>query len=302
MKANDNISIAAVIVTYNRKHLLLESIMALLNQEVKFNKIIIIDNASTDNTEEYIRQNGIMDNNEIFYKKLPYNIGGSGGFYEGIKYCLDNKFEWVVLLDDDAILKKDFLYNILKAINMYPNIMVFSGTVMTNGVIDTNHRRRIINTITYKQKNVCIDEYKNDIFYCDIISFVGVVIKTDLINTVGLPERNYFIWYDDTEYSIRLRKLSQIINVNNAIIYHKTDLLNNNYYKPNWKEYYGIRNKILMQKKHSTNKFMLYIYLFIKLVLNLVSNFINKKFKNYRRYRFKLILKSYKDALFFDKI
>ncbi|MFV5772571.1 glycosyltransferase, partial [Pediococcus acidilactici] len=45
-----------IIVTYNKVNLLKECLAAVNNQSVKIDKIFIIDNASTDNTEQYIQQ------------------------------------------------------------------------------------------------------------------------------------------------------------------------------------------------------------------------------------------------------
>ena len=56
-------SVAAVVVTYNRKQLLKECIEALLAQKAKHLRIFIIDNASTDGTEEYVK--GLIDGERV---------------------------------------------------------------------------------------------------------------------------------------------------------------------------------------------------------------------------------------------
>lgn len=77
--------IDAVVVTYNRKALLIECVEAILKQKYAVDKLIIIDNASTDGTEEELKKIEILNRNDVVYKKLEKNIGGAGGFYEGIK-------------------------------------------------------------------------------------------------------------------------------------------------------------------------------------------------------------------------
>ena len=73
--------VVAVIVTFNRKRLLLENVQRLLSQTINIHKIIIVDNCSTDGTKEYLNKNGILDNKNIYYHILEKNIGGAGGFF-----------------------------------------------------------------------------------------------------------------------------------------------------------------------------------------------------------------------------
>ena len=78
--------IIAVIVSYNRKKLLKEALEHLLHQQnVKFD-ILIIDNASTDGTKEYIVDYLQKDN--ILYHNTGANLGGAGGFSLGVKWAL----------------------------------------------------------------------------------------------------------------------------------------------------------------------------------------------------------------------
>ncbi|KLD60644.1 hypothetical protein WP50_08785 [Lactiplantibacillus plantarum] len=68
----------AIVVTFNRKQLLIESITALLNQTVPPAKIIIIDNHSTDGTKAELQTADILANPSVDYRYLTKNIGGAG--------------------------------------------------------------------------------------------------------------------------------------------------------------------------------------------------------------------------------
>ena len=95
-------TVAAVIVTYNRKELLAECILALLNQTHPLNKIFVIDNASTDGTYIMLERKGFLNNSKISYHALPENMGSSGGFAEGIKKAHEEGFDWIWIMDDDS--------------------------------------------------------------------------------------------------------------------------------------------------------------------------------------------------------
>ena len=92
----------AVVVTFNRKRLLRNCVMALLNQTLSLDAVIVIDNASTDGTEGLLRESGLLDDARLIYRKLDSNTGGAGGFCEGVKLALESGFDWVWLMDDDA--------------------------------------------------------------------------------------------------------------------------------------------------------------------------------------------------------
>lgn len=66
----------AVVVTYNRKSALAENIRMLLKQTFRFDKIIIVDNHSTDGTKEFLHEKG-WDDGDFLYVELPTNIGGA---------------------------------------------------------------------------------------------------------------------------------------------------------------------------------------------------------------------------------
>ena len=110
----------AVIVTYNRKDLLKESIEALCRQ-TRPSDIMVVDNASTDGTEEMVRE--IMasmsehsEHGKIIYHNMGENLGGAGGFSFGVKQAYNDGYKYIWLMDDDCIVKKDSLEELLKEI------------------------------------------------------------------------------------------------------------------------------------------------------------------------------------------
>ena len=113
--------------------------------------------------------------------------------------------------------------------------------------------------------------------------FVGCVISRDVLKKIGLPKKDYFIYYDDTEYSLRVRECTEIINVSAAVIIHKTPKKDPK--KKNligWKNYYELRNSMLMKEEHSHWKWLkLYFYYFyLRLILVVL---FSKDFKDQRR-------------------
>ena len=123
--------ICAVVVTYNRKDLLVECLEALRRQTGPLDAIYIIDNASTDGTPELLRSRGYrdgavienpLDGSEIIirYVRLPVNTGGAGGFHEGVKRAFHDGYDWIWLMDDDVEPEEYTLEKLLRASERIP--------------------------------------------------------------------------------------------------------------------------------------------------------------------------------------
>lgn len=299
-----NISFAAVIVTYNRKEILKKAIESILNQTYKVNKIVVIDNNSSDGTSDMITENGFIYLPNFHYIKLQRNTGGSGGFYEGLKYLKDDSaIDWIAISDDDFIYDRDFFFHIanyIKSSNYENNIIAITGTVIENGEIAYMTRRILIDKITFRQKIVEREYYNRESFEYDLLSFAGCVIRRDVLNKVGLPEKDYFICFDDTEFSIRLSSLGKIVNVNRALGYHMVPVpsaISSNKAKLNWKYFYCFRNSIHMALKHSTCRPITFFFVTFRVLKAIAAVLLKPMYKGSRRSFLKMLCKAYLQAI-----
>lgn len=290
---------ASLILTYNRKDKLFGALQAVLSQSKKPVKIFLVDNCSTDGTQEMLKQHGFLDNPLIDYLRLSKNYGGSGGYYYGIKMALESsaRFDYLALSDDDAYYNYDFFSLISRAEKQHPECKAFCGTVtFQDGTIQTDHRRKITNRKWFRQEYISPKDYQHD-FYVDEFSFVGCVIKRDLLKQIGLPHKDYFINYDDTEYSLRVGEHTKILNVSKAVIVHQIKRSSDpNSVVISWKNYYEIRNSMLMKKAHSNWALLpLYFrYHYLHLVLKII---FQSKFKGQRRAALYVYGNGFKDGL-----
>lgn len=287
---------AAVIVTYNRKSKLTIAIDSLLNQTAKPQKIIIIDNASTDGTTNYLKARGYLDNPLVDYRLMDSNLGGSGGFHEGFKYALSQSgFDFITVSDDDAYYASNYFSLMSSAVEAHPNVDAFCGTVKyKDGSIQLDHRRKIVNEKWLSEEEFSASDYLRD-FFVDTFSFVGCLLKMGLIKKIGLPIKDYFIYYDDTEYSMRVRKITRILNVSSAVVTHDVATVADA--NPvTWKTYYAVRNSMLMMMEHSDwpciKLYMMYhqLHMFYRILTN-------PWFKGYRRRALYTYWRGYHDAL-----
>src|SRR5260221_2165012 len=105
-------SVAAVVVTYNRKELLARCLEAIRAQSRPCERVFIVDNASTDGTPEYLAAAALMGDS-IQYIRLPANSGSAGGFHEGMRRAYESGYDWLWLMDDDGCPAPDRLEDLL---------------------------------------------------------------------------------------------------------------------------------------------------------------------------------------------
>ncbi len=204
---------AAVVVTYNRKELLIKNIGALLSQTSRdCLDIHIIDNASTDGTREHIDK--YVSNGEVYYHNTGRNLGGAGGFSFGIKLATEKGYGTIWILDDDTIPKSTALEVLRKKDAelgdkygfLSSKVLWKDGSICTMNVQKQTKWRRMKEFDTEKQ--------------IQYASFVSLFLRTDTVRELGLPYKEFFIWADDWEYTRRISKRKPCYYIPSSIVDH----------------------------------------------------------------------------------
>ena len=314
-----------IIVTYNRINLLKECLDKVFSQSYPVSHIIIVDNASDDKTVEYLKslsneakvikvfedKDGLCvkrNNTKLTLVFNKENKGGAGGFADGVAVAAeDMELDYVTLIDDDAMLSRDYIENIDHAIekNIKENnqIKAYSGVVRVDDTIDTSHRRRVKSKGLARFCEVSEKEYESEYFEYDLTSFCGLTIECELMRKIGLPKAEYFIRYDDTEYSLRIRKYSKIFNINKSVINHKTKLMGLDVKASSeadfFKLYHDVRNRIDMARCHLgiMSVVILYTRAIIQIILNSIMSIVTLFHNKENRCYHKNMVKCYKNAV-----
>lgn len=289
------INLDLVIVTYNRLEKLKKALDCYEKQTCSFRNLILVDNCSTDGTREFV--------DDWSKKQSPFpkivihtqeNIGGAGGFYTGQKEAMRLDADWVYVADDDAYAAPDMVEKFYHFIDTHDvsRVSAVCGAVYgTDGTLSYGHRSFFkIENKRFVRWNAVDDDYHKDFFEINFLSYVGSFIRVAAMRRVGLVNRNYFIFYDDTEHSLRLKKYGPIycvpvIKIEHETIPTKTRVTNN--YTVSWKDYYGCRNEMRMLLKHYPSVAVSIFYSFFK---HYFRDYSNRKKK-------KLVKDAYFDAL-----
>lgn len=279
--------ICAVVVTYNRLDKLKKCLSSYSDQTRKPDKLIVVDNASNQETKDYLNQwKEFDDGYEKFVLTLDKNYGGSGGFYYGMKKADELGFDWLWIADDDAYLDHDCFELLEKEIHDNPNLKAICSQVNNANGIDFAHRRLIKKGRLYpKEVDSDSESYTKNKFSINLFSFVGTALNKEVVEQCGFPRKDFFIWFDDTEYSYRVNEKFNIECFPLIKVFHD-DIQKGVKNTISWKTYYGERNRLETFRLHFSKREFSWYLLRYKLAM------IKSYFTNHKLYMCK------KDALY----
>ena len=169
---NHNLLVSIIIPTFNRSNVLFNTINRyVINQSWKNIEIVIIDDASTDNTEIVIKS---INDTRIKYKKLLVNRGCADARVQGIIMSSGN---YIAFLDDDDVWKLDYIENMITLFIKNPK----ANFVISNYIIINNNNEKYCSMKRYKEN------YLHSIFSLPGPFFQCCVFKKDLFkNPISL--------------------------------------------------------------------------------------------------------------------
>ncbi len=266
-----NERVCAVIVAYNRRALLAACLAALQTQTRPPDEVLVVDNASTDGTRAMVRG----EFPQVVVLALVINLGGAGGFHHGMKWAYQQGFDWTWVMDDDARPAPDCLEKLLAHRR--------SNAVLVPLQQDSSGRLYGISAWRGRHVEVTMEVIgrQGPVGGDFLFAFVGPLIAREIVARTGLPNKDFFIWFDDIEYALRIknRAHAEIIVVPDARLFHdhygiarEVRFLGKRSIRGQqaaWKTYYGARNYLytLTRSRRKPQEILLFFLLQFRLLL-----------------------------------
>ncbi|MDQ6835772.1 MAG: glycosyltransferase [Actinomycetota bacterium] len=260
-------SVWALVVTRNRKELLVQCLRALEAQTQPVAGVIVLDNASDDGTAQHLQADGFVDSRHRLMRS-EVNLGGAGGYAEILRHGCETGADWLWLMDDDAEPVPGALALLLGApvAEDERTVGLCGAVVHRDGRIDPLHRCRLRRFIIPLPFSAYAPGTNAEV---DCASFVGLLIRVRAVRAAGLPRPEFFLGYDDAEYSLRLGRLGAIRLVPESVMIHKlvmgggemtrrsriwNRVLRAHYssspWEGYWRDLYGVRNFMALKVEH----------------------------------------------------
>lgn len=229
--------VVVVVVTFNRKDTLVHTIEAIKAQTYRASQIVIVDNASTDGTSALINAAGYAADPSIDYVLLSKNIGGAGGFHEGMKRALAHGADWIWVMDDDVAAAEDCLAQLLKWSHVSECLMPLRRNLDGSDNY-WEHFVDIYSGWRVPLHNISFSHGKA-ISFTNAACFEGMLVSRRVLEQTGLPDTKYFIGEDDTLFGVIASTYTNNAYVRDAIMHRQLPTVHT--VSP-WKTYYIMRN------------------------------------------------------------
>jgi GT2 family glycosyltransferase len=196
----------AVVLTYNRSALLRQCLQAIAGQTHGCDRIIVIDNGSTDDTLEVLKAEGLE---RLTVLALPKNVGAAGGFNLGMHYAYREGADYIWLMDDDVIPEEGALlrlldgYSTLHARDISAPFLISNAQSPDGFPTNTPEIDSSVSAIAYSTWPLLLDQCMVPVTRA---TFVSILLPRETIQRYGLPIADLFIWGEDVEFTLRITR------------------------------------------------------------------------------------------------
>jgi GT2 family glycosyltransferase len=212
-------SVASVTTAYNGAHTLSRHIDALLEQSRPLQEIIVVDNASTDETRSVLAARYP----QVTILCMTENLGTGGGLAAGLAYAArEKKYDWIWMFDQDSFPAPDALEIMLREAQRFQGNSSEIGMLaafpvdqqMENSSSPWLWHNRFVKPPT--------EVLGRPIMFADLVITSGAMVRRAVVEKIGLPRTDFFIDFVDYEYCLRARSCGyKIAVVTRAKLYHE---------------------------------------------------------------------------------
>ena len=233
------ISIFISIINFNGKKNTIECLESLKNiKRENFElTIVVVDNSSK---EEFDLKSGYMEDIPLVVVKNKENLGFAGGHNVAIKYAIKNGADYVLILNNDTYVDKNFLEELLKATDrdkkigvLVPKIYFAPGFEFHKDRYKKSDLGKVFwyaggemdwdNVIGRHRGVDLVDKGQFDkTEETEIATGCCMMVKKEVFEKIGMLDEKYFLYYEDSDFSVRAKKSGfKIIYVPKSVVFHK---------------------------------------------------------------------------------
>lgn len=216
--------IGIIICNYNKRDFVIECVKHVFHSSYQKIDIIVVDNASNDNSvlalkEEFGDSINLIVNSE--------NLGGSGGFNTGINFALQKDYKYIMLLDNDAFVRKDTIEKMYYFLENNIEVGMLGSKIYS--MDNENQIQEFgaeIDFVHYNMNQMYVGEIDceelPEIVWCDYVPACAMMLRTEAIRNVGIMDEDFFVYWDDIEWGYRFKLAGyKVAALGNATVVHK---------------------------------------------------------------------------------
>jgi hypothetical protein len=240
-----------IIVNYNGKHLLTSCLEAILRQEYKNFEVIVVDNGSSDGSVHFIQEQFSW----VRLITLEKNTGFTGGNIEGMRHA---NGEWIVLLNNDALLCTDWLGIMISALESGPELGLCASRLVIEGTHLLDAAGDAFTTAfsgTKVGERHDFEEYGERRLVPGACA-AAAIYRRSMLDDIGFLDEDFFLNHEDTDLNMRAWLSGwKCLYVPEAMVWHKVSSTIGR--MSDTSVYYFARNSLWVWIKNTPTFFML---------------------------------------------
>lgn len=221
-------SVAIILVNWNGYEHSSQCLKSLRKVDYSNFKVVLVDNASQDGSGQRLAK----EFEEVAFIQNAENLGFTGGNNAGIEYAVAHKFDYTMLLNNDTVVEPDFLKILVDRIESNTKVAAIQPKILY-----LTKREKIWNAggryLQISGSPLTIGENKVDSGQYDAaretdwITGCCFMVRTSVIREVGMLTTKFFIYYEDVDWSLRIREYGYSLFFEpKAVIYHEAGMSN----------------------------------------------------------------------------
>ena len=265
-----SLKVAIIVLNWNGKRDSVACLESLAQLDYPNYDVILVDNGSTDGSAPYLRERFPT----ILYLEIPHNLGFAGGNNIGMQHALNRGAEFILLLNNDTVVSADLLTRFVHAFDDHPQAGILGANIYLFDQRDTldhlggmwNKSAANVDLVGFREKRAA----DGPCTHLDYVCGACMIIKKTVIETIGLMEADYFLYWEENDYCLLAKKAGfWVMNCPQAKIWHKVSasVVGG---KPH-ASYFWWRGRLLWISRHYTGseKASLYLRILLPAILKL---------------------------------
>ena len=240
------------ILNWNKRDDTLRCIDAVVAQDYPNLRMVVIDNASTDDSLSALRALG----DRIDLIEHAENLGYTGGCNAGMRHALANGGDYVWLLNNDSDCEPDTLSRLVAYAEARPDVGMVTPIIASRQTGEDCFAVARFDLVTglgdetagVAEAEAMQEQYPRNV----MLKGTALLVKRALIEKIGFLDDRFFAYCEDSDYCVRCAAAGfRAVCVTTARIYHDEDIPEGGWRKP-YAYYYAMRNGIMFWRKHAT--------------------------------------------------
>jgi GT2 family glycosyltransferase len=247
-----NPKVFVVVLNWRRAADTIRCVESVLRTSYQPVEIVVVDNASGDGSvarlTEAFPKIAVIENSE--------NLGYAGGNNAGIRYALDRGADYVLLLNNDAVVDRNLVRDLLAAAEGDRRIGIVGPKIYDYDVPTRIwFAGAVIDWETGESPHIGLGEIDrgqyDDVVEVDRLTGCAMLVSRSVLDRVGLFDPDYFLYYEDVDLCVRAARAGyKSVCVRSAKVWHKESSSTGARHGSDLHTYYHTRNRLIFLRKH----------------------------------------------------